>query len=456
MPQPTRLPLVVYPENRDSTTNKDARLVNGFVEKTGENTLHIFKRPALLDGGLVSAAVGRGIFYWNSNIYTIFGGTFYEAGVSKGSVQNAGIYTFSSCLGATPTLFFHNGSKGYTYNSGAGLVAVTDGDYPNALVPGSAYLDGTTYVMIPTTAALQGSDFNNPASWDPLNSLIAQIEPDQGVAIAKQLVYVVALKQWSTEFFYDAGNAAGSPLGAVQGAKINIGCRSAASVRDVGGALAWIGTTREGSICVVLVDNVKAQIISTPQVERLLQAVDYSEVYSWTAKVSGHRFYGVTSVISNLTLVYDLSTGLWAQWTDPSGNYFPIVDSTMNTTAQAVLQHASNGHLYTLDLATYQDAGTTFPVDIYTPNFDGGTRVRKYLQRIDVVADQQANSTLQLQFSEDDYQTWSTARDVDLSVARPYITDCGTFKRRAYHIHHSANTPLRLESLELFLDLGTL
>ena len=45
--QPVRLPLVIGPENRDETTNRDARLVNGFLEKISEESVMVFKRPGL-------------------------------------------------------------------------------------------------------------------------------------------------------------------------------------------------------------------------------------------------------------------------------------------------------------------------------------------------------------------------------------------------------------------------
>lgn len=43
---PKRLPLVLEPENRDESTDKDAKLVNGYVEKSKhEGEYWLFKRP---------------------------------------------------------------------------------------------------------------------------------------------------------------------------------------------------------------------------------------------------------------------------------------------------------------------------------------------------------------------------------------------------------------------------
>ena len=452
---PQRIPLVVMPENRSTSPTKDARLQNGFMEKSPLGEYWVYKRPGV-DVYSTLTGAGKGVYNWNNLIYSVFDAVFYETTTSKGAVDNSGgLYTFSSCLGSTPKLFFQNGVEAYVYNTASGLVNVTDVDYPAATVPGNAYLDGTTYVM-DAMANIYGSDINDPTAWDPLNLIKAQIEPDGGVALAKQLVYVIAFKQWSTEVFYDAANSTGSPLSPVQGAKVNAGCRHAGSVQDIDGALIWISSTRAGHVGVMVMDNLKATNVSTPAVERLLQDADFTTVRSCKAKVGGHKFYCVTIVNSNLTLVYDLTTGLWAQWFGMGLNYFPFLASTFDAQQQNIWQHNTDGKLYQLDINFYGDAGSIIEWDLYTPNYDGGTRLKKMLNIMDIIADQTPGSLLKVRSSDDDYQHWTNFRTVDLSVKRPFLTDCGTFRRRAHHFQHRSFTPLRIQAVELQLMLGTL
>lgn len=454
---PSRLPLVVSPSNRDETTNKDAKLINGFIEQVSQEEIWVYKRPGLSSYTSASAAAAGGVYNWKGNIYAIWGATLYKDNVAvTGTVDSTGgVYTFSSCLGATQKLFFQNGVKAYTYDPANGIVQVTDVDYPATTVKGQAYLDGTTYVM-DSTANIYGSGINDPQSWDPLNKLVAQIEPDGGVFTMKQLVYVVAFKQWSVEIFYDAGNATGSPLGTVQGAKVNVGCRSAESVKELEGTIFWVAQARGGSPSVWMMENLKAQQISTPAIEKLLQQADYTTVYSWTARSAGHKFYVVTLVGSNLTLVFDLTSRRWYQWTDASGNYLPIVSSTFTPDDQPILQHASNGKIYRFDIAYANDDGSLIVWDLYTPNWDGGTRKIKYLHSMDLISDQTSGSILQVRNTDDDYQTYTNFRTVDLGNKRPRLTQCGSFRRRAYHFRHACNTPLRIQAIEMQVEAGTL
>jgi hypothetical protein len=458
MALPKRWPLVVTPANRDNTSYKDAKLVNCFIEsgdKQGE--FHVYKRPGLLyqsqpSGG---AALGYGLFNWNNNIYSIFGSTIYKNGSVLATVDSTGgMYHFNVSLGGTPRLVYGNGIKAYTYD-GTTNAEITDVDFPSPHCKGFAYLDETTYVF-DNAAGIHGSALNDPTSWDPLNKIVAQIEPDLGVSLGKQLVYVVAFKQWSTELFFDAANATGSPLGAFQGGKIDYGCLHADSVQDLDGTLVWLSSNKEAAIQVVSMEQSKLQVISTKAVERLLKGLDYTTIYSLRLKIAGHKFYILTIKNSNLTLAYDFAEGAWAQWTDVNGNYLPYVASTYDSSKRILWQHESNGKIYYIDPLYYNDDGDLIISDIYTPNFDDGTSFRKTLDKMKFIGDQQTGSVLLARYSDDDYQTWSNFRTVNLWVKSPMLNNCGTFVRRAYHFRHQSNTPLRIDAVDLQIRIGTM
>lgn len=459
---PKRLPLVIQPENRASTADKDAKLVNGYIEKEADGEYWIYRRPGLANLSQPSggAATGRGVFYWLGAVYSIFGATLYKDAVAvAGTVDTTnGVYRFDQCLGATPKMQLGNGVEAYNYDDGSGLVNISDGDFPSAFRKGWAYLNGTTYVAVSSSGGVQGSDINDPVNWDALNVIIAQIEPDYNIALAKQLVYVIVFKQWSVEVFYDAANPTGSPLGRVEGAKVDYGCASQDSVQQLDSDLFWITANKSPLKQVARMKGLKAEIVSTPAIDRLITAWDYTTIFSWQLMVNGHRWYVITSKVSNMTLVYDVNENQWFQWTDTSGNYMPIVSSTYNASGQAVLQHESNGRLYTASPAQYTDQGDLITVDIYTPNFDGGTRRRKQLNGMTFVADQVPGSVLQVRSNDSDYLAteWSEFRNVDLGIKLPFLPSEGTFDRRAYNFRNRGNTAFRLGAVDLQIDIGTI
>lgn len=455
---PRRLPLATEAANRDDTPNKDAKLVNCYIEKQPDGGYTVYKRPGLSVAESLSrpsAETGRGVYNWNGDVYAVFNGTLYKNGSSLGSVANSGMYHFSSDL-LTQDLVLKNSTNAYTCD-GTTVTAISDADYPATTVPGIGYLDGTTYVMTPT-AEIRGSDLDDPTAWDPLNTITAQIEPDAGVAVAKQLVYIIAIKQWTTEVFYDAQSPTGSPLGTVQGAKVPFGCVNGESVQSIDDVLIWVSRTRSAQAQVVQLAGLKAELVSTPAIERLVDHTSFTTMYSWLYKNEGHTFYIFTNTAANITLAYDMRERKWAQWTDSSGNYFPMCAASYDSQQRRLFQHISNGKIYYADSTYYSDAGAKIPVRILTPNIDFGLDLTKQLKRMFILADVQAGSILRMRFNDQDYtaSTWSPWWDFDLSYTRPMATDLGSFTRRAFEFYHEANTPLRIRDIGLQLDLGTL
>jgi len=452
---PKRLPMVAAPENRDETTAKDARIINSYIERAPDGQQYWwYRRPGLLTN-LTQSGDGYGSYNWKGDIYEVFGTTLYKNGTSLGTVDGtAGVYQFTSCLGSTPRLVLGNGVKGYTYD-GTTLAQITDSNFPTTFVKGWAFLDGTVYVM-DSGAHIYGSDLNDPTTWNALNVLIAQIEPDAGVALTKQLVYVVALKQWTTEIFYDAGNATGSPLGTVQGAKVNWGCLSADGVQSIDDIIFWPATNRASAAAVFKLENLKATRVSTKPIERLLDNADYSNVRSWAFKHNGHRLYGLTLVNTNLTLVYDLDEDRWAQWTDVNGNYWPIASMTYTNALAHYAQHMTNGKRYAVESTVYTDDGAIFSAEIYTPLMDFGIDRKKYVNFLHLEGDKVPGSTIQVRVSDDDYQTWTNWRSFNMNQRRPTLTNLGTFYRRAWHFRHQSNTWMRARAGDWQVDLGTL
>ena len=469
MSQPApSIPLVAAVGARYESLTVDSRLINCIAEKGADEAYHVYKRAGFTSIALLAVGTGNGCYYWNGYFYAIVGTAIFKLTTPPlvpvfiiGTVAAGGKYYFTSCLGATPVLFLSNGTNAYTIDAADTVTEVTaaitaQAGFPASLtwIPSVVSIDG--YVTLADKSSnVWTATLNLPGTW-PGNVGIAQLEPDFPVALAKQISYLLCIKQFYTEAFYDAA-ATPWPYARVDGAKMNYGCIDGRTVCDVGGDVMWVAQTREGGGMVVLVTSLRATLVSTPSIERILRAADYSgNVYSWAAKISGHRLYGVTIVNSNLTLVYDLTSQLWYQWTDTNGNYLPYSCATVGTKNDVVFQHESNGELYTTSVAVFNDNSELFSVDIYTPNFDGGTRRTKALTKLSLFGDQVNASSVQLRYSDDDYQTWTDAGTADLSTDDPFWVDLGSFKKRAFRLTHRADTAFRVEKAEPTISVGQL
>ena len=439
-------------------------------------------------------------------------------------------------VAAAPTdanqyLMFKNTSEGFYFN-GSAITKITDGDYPATTVRGIVYLDSTFYVM-DSSAKIYGSDLGNPSSWNALNFIIAHIEPGAGVAIAKTANYLAAFKEWSTEFFYDAGNPSpGSPLSPVLNNFTLIGCASGASVAQVDKYTFWMSQTRQRGRQIHMMVGDQQQAISTPDVERIigLYSLTATNVKAFGLRIAGHAFYCLSLTDSNISLVCDVENQSWYQWTSLTLNntsssvssitrtdnvatvttssahgfsdgdavkisgasqtdYNGIVQiKYISTTSfsyqvsnspttpatgtilatgyeesyflyaayaysngQDFLLHATNGGLYSLSIDTYQDDGVPINVLIRTLKFDGGSTNPKREGRCEIVGNK-ISDYMMIRHSDDDYQTNSPYRYVNLNAERPQIWRQGRFRRRSYEARYIGNNQLQIANLELDLE----
>ena len=88
------------------------------------------------------------------------------------------------------------------------------------------------------------------------------MEPDQGIALARHLNYIVAFNEWSTEFFFNAGNASGSVLDPVEGIAIRYGCANGKTVWSGENTIIWLAQGRSGGKSVMMFEGNDLKTIS--------------------------------------------------------------------------------------------------------------------------------------------------------------------------------------------------
>lgn len=195
------------------------------------------------------------------------------------------------------------------------ITQIQDADYPVNTARGCAYMSGRFFVMT-QAGEINHSALDDGLTWSSLDFIQSQSDPSDGVFLTKIGNYIVALKEWATEFFYDAGNATGSILSPVQNASIQIGCASDGSVQEMDGFVVFMGQTKSGfGRSIYVLNGATPSKISTGNVEKILDEDDLATVYSWSARVGSHSLYGATLVTTGVTLVYDFTTQQWSFFT---------------------------------------------------------------------------------------------------------------------------------------------
>ena len=287
--------------------------------------------------------------------------------------------------GGTATAYATNTANRYT------VTQITDADYPSNTTRGCAFLDGRFFVMTPAGDIYQSAT-EDASSWAALEFIGSQIEPDTGVYLAKYNNYIVAFKSLSTEFFYDAANASGSILAPVQNMALKIGCASEDSVKEMAGTIVWMTQTRDGfGRGVFRLSGQGPEKISTPQVDKIINADSLATVYSWSANVGSHMLYGLTLVTTGVTIVYDFTSGLWSYFTylAVSGSAKTITAITATGEAESTSHGFSDGSVVNITstngdfngwhIVTYP-TDNTFQLQATGTVFSGSGSAQKYTE----------------------------------------------------------------------------
>jgi len=340
------------------------------------------------------------------------------------------------------------------YDSGS-ITVITEAGYPTTTVPGIVVLGGSAYVMDPS-GLIYSCALDNPYYWPALNVLGADYEDDAGVCLVKYLNYVVAFGTYTTQVFYDAGLATGSPLRPYLNANMKVGCANANTVCQVGTTVAWVGQTQQGSRQVFVFEGLVPKAISVAAIDKMLTSqTSPANMRALTFSANGHIFYVLNSGQSNSNaLVYDFTEKEWYEWEQTSFggfNYFAAAELTSTST---YLLHPSNGIVYQTGLDLYTDDGTNFTVYLRTGTFDAETRRNKFWGRLDIVGDQNTG-TPGIAFSDDDGQTYSAYRTVNMNSARPALFRNGASRYRIFVYFQEDANPMRIERLEQQFEIGT-
>ena len=353
------------------------------------------------------------------------------------------------------------------------LSALPTGPY----VSGCVFLDNYAFIATASTAMstdtvpvpvgnrIYNSALGDPTSWNALNFLSFEQTTDSLVGIVKHLNYLVAFGTNSTQFYYDASTALGSPLGVAQSYTSEIGCASGDSIVATDNTVLWMGLSKTHGRSMYMMDGVSPIKISTNNIDKFLEADNLSKVTAFCYKFSGHTLYIMTLHNTNQTLVYDIMAKQWYQWTQyaiassDQPNPGTYVESYFrpsffaDVTGIPYMLDDDTAKLYYPSTTVYQDDGQPIYCRTVTDIMDNGTTKRKFYGRLEIIGDKVAG-IMQVRHSGDDYNSWSSYRSVNLNAPRAQVYLSGQDRRRSWEFLCTSNVPLRLDGAEIDFRIG--
>lgn len=464
-----RVNFISNPQQRGTNAAQDFRLLNMMVEVIkspvgDQNKYFIKSRPGVTTAFTTATGEGRGIYYWVLNgtgyCMAVVGNKVYANGTNvltlSTSTGTVGFTEFVSSTG-TVSLILLDGTDGYVFSNSTTSVKITDADFPTPHVPMPIFIDGYLFVAKANTADVYNSDLDNPSSWTAGDYISAEMYPDLVIALSKNNNYIYAIGSASTEYLYDVANATGSPLGRHDSAVQQFGTAARDSVVQTETEVIMIGETNNGGHTVWTIDGFKAAEVGIPAIKSALLAEgsNLPNAQAFCVRVAGQKCYVVC--LTNRTLVYSFDTKMWHEWSTASGAFL-CAHGTDGPNGSAYLLDKTNGKIYTMDETLFTDAGTAINCVFTSSKLDFDTINRKFMYRLSMIGDVPDSTgtdlAVSVQWSDDDYKTFSSARTLSFNADLPAITQLGQFRRRAFKITYSLPHLLRLEGIEVDINKG--
>lgn len=463
-------PLFQALDKRSNSTAYDADYLNCFFEvqqnkQLKDGTAHITKRAGTTTfGDTLPSANVRGVYYWEdqTKIYVAVDNDIVILHASTGATITTLSNVFSTSSGKVGfTEFYYDdtsvkvvvtdGTTLATIDSANTFAASADGDLPAPHIPTPIFLDGYLFLAEADSADIYNSDLNDPLAWTPGNFLSAEMFPDVIVDIAKLNNYLIALGSASIEYFWDAGNASGSPLQRNDTPVKLTGYIG--GFAQTGNSIYFVGNNTTGTPCVFRLEDFKMEEVSDPTVRKFLEVPTNLPIYGAVVSFLGHDFYVLT--LSDTSYAMDIKTGLWTRFAHGQETDFPVIFfvRTNTTDSNAILYMVERNTLHKFEPTVYQDAGTNFTMQIVTDKEYFESYRNKWMSRLSVWADR-VDGDLAVSWTDNDYQTFTTPVNIPLDQDLPSIHRLGRFRRRALKLAFTENLPLRIEAVEVDYNLG--
>lgn len=460
-------------------SGKDEDYLNVFIEIVKQNKAEdqrkfIQKRAgcASLIASVASSNI-RGMFFWadqskllycvGRNVYVYNVNTAVSTTLTNVFATSSGAVSFCEFLYDTGTVKIV-GTDGsatsgiVTIDSANTVVTCADADLP-AHLSNLVFLDGYIFIIETATGKIFNSDNNDPLSYTTSAYIVPEQEADTTTRIAKINNYLVAFGNDSIEYYWDAANAA--PDSPMQRNDAPIKYNGyLAGLSQYGNVLYYIGKDASGQPEIFKLKDFKLEVIGSTSISRYLNSTG-TALSTWIGNIvsiQGHVFY-VISAGSGKTWAIDLDNELITRFAYQNNSTFDfnqtvVVKGTSSVKTYFCLTN-STSTVYYFDASLYQDAGTNFSCIITTENNDFKTLNRKTMSRLGLSADRPSSDTnISIEWTDDDYQTWSTARTCNLNTDTPFIRQLGSFRNRAFRFTYIGNYPFRLQDIEVDINKG--
>lgn len=280
------------------------------------------------------------------------------------------------------------------------------------------YAAGRFYYIIANSEQFYWSDLGDAELIDGLSFASAESSPDYNVQIARLSDEIWIFGKETVEPYYQTGSS-DAPIQRSQGRRFERGCAAPKSVVCTDNTLIFVGNDH-----LVYRSGMVPLRISTHSIEAAIEScATIASATAYPVWFGGHSFY-VLNLPGVGTFAYDISTGKWGEWTSYGQTGF-IPSCSMIIDDVIYLGSSVDGKIYTFAEGTETDDGEIVSFvascNLALPmgnliNFSLMLQGTRGLG----VASGLARPVVEMRYSDDAGQSWSTWKRASLGMQGAY------------------------------------
>lgn len=432
-----------------SAAASSSRLVNAMAEALPQDakTPYVVSRaPGLATWGTVGSGPIQGTHAALGLLFVVSGGVLYSVtsaavATSRGTV--AGDTDEIDIDGNEDAIVVVSPPNAY-YWDGSTFAQITDTDFTSRGAGDVEFCDDFMLFREPDTGRFFGADTGSVTSFDSLDFVTAEANPDTMVGMKVDHRQVFCAGEKTCQLFRNSG-VAGFPFEPLDPGLVEIGCVNGRTIAKGDNTIWWVAD----DYTVRRLNGLTPERISTHAVEQWLKTVSIGTLRGGFYSLEGHLCYVLRA--DEGCFVFDITTGFWNEReTYDEGTWlwnYPVAFA-----GKILVGSTVDGTIAELDPETYDELGDTLVAEWqYQPVYTEGARA--FHDRLDLVIETGVGLTsgqgsapeILLSFSDDGGVTWFNLPNRSLGaigmrntrVSWSALGSCASVHGRVYRVRVS-------------------
>lgn len=262
-----------------------------------------------------------------------------------------------------------DGSNGWLFTPSTGaFVQITSAGFPNGAQT-VTFCNGFFICEQPGTNQFFVSNYNDGSTWNALSFAAASQYTDGIVACDSLGGMLLPFSASHLEFWQNSGLTT-EPFTYIANTATEYGLPAPFAKVHVADTIAFLTQTREGGLQFARIRGYGVEVISTPDIDQILQRFTTTSDCEALSYQSGDaKFAQFTFPTENRSFLFNSSNGMWSETqSGVTSAYAARHLGRFSTTyrGKALISDYSNANLYTPDPLTFTDNGNTIVREVIT------------------------------------------------------------------------------------------